>query len=328
LIFVDGALDTSSGSHTATTLRAHTCSLGADLSDDDQFLSATIDDLTMYAGVALTSSQISDHYDASNNPRGGDDSDNRITWVLDTIGWPAGLRSLSDSVTIVSDFLEGGSSALKHVRAMATADNGFTFIARDGSVVFEERDHRSVNNDVSQATYGLTASGELSYSAMRQRQDDSQVWNTIRAGAKGGREHVAEDSTSQSDFGERGLSRTGLLLNSDTVGASYAAYLLGRYKDPATRVPQLLLWPLKDHTNLVPDVLGFEIGTRITVKRDPPGSGDVYNADFHIEGITHRITPGEWQVVWDLSPANVQAFAVTNSDTNGILDEDHVRTTY
>ena len=85
--------------------------------------------------------------------------------------------------------------------------------------------------------------------------------------------------------------------------------MLSKYKDPIFRIKPLKINPYYDIGNLFSQVLGRELGERITVKRRPHGLGNTISLDVIVEGIDHEITPGQnkWTTTWYLSPADINS---------------------
>ncbi len=142
---------------------------------------------------------------------------------------------------------------------------------------------------------------ELSY-------DDDFIYNDVRITRSGGTEQTATDATSQTSYGQRSLSRSGLLMTTDSEALSQAQYLLARYKGPALRAKSIMVYPDAAPANLYPKVLGYDIGTRITFRLGQAG----INADYHIEGIEHNWDARQnlWKTNWQLSDADNQAYWV------------------
>lgn len=133
---------------------------------------------------------------------------------------------------------------------------------------------------------------ELSY-------DDKYIFNDIRIQRVGGDTQVVVDATSQANYGQRSLSRSGLLMTTDAVALAQAVTLCTKYKDPAMRARTIVVYPDADPTNLYPKALGFDIATRITLQLTQAGIDE----DYHIEGITHDwdAIKNKWQTKWQLS---------------------------
>jgi hypothetical protein len=85
-----------------------------------------------------------------------------------------------------------------------------------------------------------------------------------------------------------------------------ADYLLSIKSDPTLRFKQVTLDPTTDD-NLWAPALGYDLRTRIRVKRtprNPDGSlGAALSLPCLIEGVQHTWSPKSWKTVWPVSKA-------------------------
>lgn len=227
----------------------------------------------------------------------------RIGRVLDAIGWPAADRDLDSGQTMLQATgpLEN-VNALSHIQSVEQAELGYLFIDGDGHVQWHDRHHKLHGDHLtSQATFGDGA-GELPYADIEVDFSDELVYNDVRFQRTGGIEQVAADTASQATYGIRTLSRTGLPAANDALCMSIAKYYRQRHKDAHFRIRSITIEPERDPINLWPQVMGIGIGKRITIRLDAAS----LDADFHIEGVEHRISQSNhwWQTKWWLSDAD------------------------
>jgi len=69
-----------------------------------------------------------------------------------------------------------------------------------------------------------------------------------------------------------------------------------------TRIEAIDIRPQSDPANIWPVVLGIDLRDSITVKTDPPGSGDGLNQQVTVESIGHVITLDTWDVSYGCFP--------------------------
>lgn len=244
-------------------------------------------------------------------------SGTRIGNILDDFGWPAALRDIDAGQTDMA-----ATGALDKIPAMSilfdTADGerGRLFMAADGKLTFMDR-HATLFSpyNTSQATFG-DALGDNRYTDIEPSLDDEFIFNTISVSRAGGVEQVAEDIESQNTFGIRNYSKT-LTVTTDAEASSHAYYLLDRYKDCLLRIKTLVIKPSADPLRLWPKVLGYDIGTKITLKLSQAS----INQNYHIEGITHDFdaATGEWITTWQLSDAEEKDYWILGSAGNSEL---------
>ncbi len=233
-------------------------------------------------------------------------SGTRVGNVLDELGWPAADRDLNTGESsVIATGAQENVNALAHLELVQLSELGTLFVAGDNTMTYRSR-HALLKAPLttSQATYGDDAA-ELDFSDPLFRHDETLVYNDVRTTREGGTEQTVSDATSQAAFGKRTLARTGLLMTTDNEAQDQADYLLARFKDTAFRLHRMSIRPDRDAADLYPDVLGFELGTRITVNLDDLSLDE----DFHIEGISHGKGPGApWETIWTLTPASNLAY--------------------
>lgn len=236
-------------------------------------------------------------------------SGTRVGNILDDLGWPAGARDLDTGQSLIqaSGALVDKNS-MEHLFLVQRSELGIIYQAGDGDIQFEDRRHRLVApHTVSQGIFGDDL-GENFYHGMEPRYGSDEIRNDLRITRSGGTQQSASDAPSQTSYGKRSLSRTGLLMTVDAEAKDQADYMLKRYKDPALRNRLLKLIAERDPGRLWPHVLGREISDRITVRRNEASIDN----DYHIEGIQHDINLVDhtWITSWQLSDADSQTYWV------------------
>lgn len=253
---------------------------------------------------------------------GGDTTGARVGRILDSTGWPASDRTIATGdTTVQATTLEGG--VLAELQLTTDTELGELYMDGAGKVVFRNRlamleDTRS---NTSQATFGDGGGAELPYLELQTSNDDSTFFNKVRVTAAGGTEQVANDGTSQVLYYTKTFAPSSeLLMETDAVALAYAQWLLHVAADPETRFVGMVVNPRSAESTLFPQVLGREIGDRVTVIRRPPG-GPTVTRDQFIRGIEHDFSAQEWQTTWSFQDADrYGSFLVLDHATLGKLD--------
>lgn len=235
----------------------------------------------------------------------GELSGARINRILDSADWPAGLRSIATG----NSPMQGttlANNALTECHLVSDSEVGEFYINGDGNAVFRNRhaiflDSRS---NTPQATFG-DAGSELKYknNGLSLSYDHTTLANLVTAARTNSEQQTASSSTSIDEYLVQSFNRTDLLLQTDGEVLSFAQWVLFTSKDPELRFTAMVVNPLRDPTNLFPQVLGREVGDRIRILRRPPGGGSTITRDVFIRGIQHNITPGTWLTTWTLQSA-------------------------
>lgn len=306
-LYVDGVLeDTDTGVPSSTSDGAY---IGSPSDDAESSFEGTIDEVVTYAS-ALSAARILAHYQAGAVPWADDLSSERVTKVLDALGWSSADRSISTGQSSLQS-ADLGSGALGHLQAVEDTEQGRLFVDASGRITFVDRLSLIVAPyTTSQATFGDGA-GELRYNDIRLEYSDALIRNDIRAISDGQTPQVAEDTDSQDTYLVRSESLTSLTQDAEEL-RQLANWRLLHYKDPHLRVESIEIKPGRDETNLLPQVFGREIGDRVTVARRPQGVGSAIEVDVHVEGISHGFSAKDqsWVTSWDLGPAELLEFAV------------------
>lgn len=250
--------------------------------------------------TALSPTRILAHSEARATPWAGDLSGERVERILDLIGWPAADRDIdAGNSTLQSTDLTG--SALAYIQKIEESEGGLLFVTKDGKVRFRSR-HAGFNL-VSSGTFGDGDDTELEYVDIAFDYSETLIYNEIRVSRADGVVQTAEDTTSQDSYGERTLTSDGLLIASDSESLDRASFLLGKYKDPVLRTTRMVVEPSgANAVDLFPQVLGREIGDKLTVRRKPQNVGVTIDQDVIIEGIKHDFRDRFWSTEFMLSP--------------------------
>lgn len=253
--------------------------------------------------VELAEAQISEHYIAGTTPWDGDSTGDRITRVLDLVGWPAGLRAIDNGEFSVGPAQIEGRNAWDYMRSVAESEQGRLFIAADGTLTFHERGRyfTEATETTSQFTFSDDGAGDGLHAGLSFTLDDRWIINTATATREGGETQTAEDATSKTTYGPSGKSLSGLVLQHDRNARQLAEYLVFRYKDPQVRAEGWSLQPELDASSWA-DVFGLEIGHLVTLECKPINVGSQIVMAQHLERVADSITPSSWTVEFNGSP--------------------------
>lgn len=246
----------------------------------------------------------------------GELSGARVNRILDSVGWPADRRAVdTGTVTLQATTLEG--PALAELQAVAEAELGALYIRGDGVLVFRDRNAAMTDprSTTAQAVFGDAGGAELPYKdgGLGLAYDTETLINRIIANRDGGSDVVLEDLASQEKYRVHApISGDDLPLEDDTAVEQWAGFLLQVSSRPELRFTSMEIWPRVDPDRLWPQVLGRDIGDRITVIRRPPGGGDPIVRDVFIRGIEHVVTPDNWVTRWTFQSASAFTFFTLN----------------
>ena len=283
--------------------------------------------VAVWDGITLTAAQLTELYNAGNGGLTGEASGTRVKRILDAAKWPgAGLSTSADrdldtgSSTLGAYELAGGT-ALDYLQTLFDTEQGQMYMGIDGALstdsvfkfVWRQR-HATITatrSNTSQATF--TDSGTLKYADLELSYDETKVFNESRVTRSGGAEQTAADKASQDNYFRRTYEKSSLLYATDAESFDHATWAINRYSDPLTRVESITIKPQRDPANLWPQVLGREIGDRVTVTRSAISKAVI------IEGISHDYDGEEWTTVFRCSPADLGPYWVLDDAVYSVL---------
>ena len=103
--------------------------------------------------------------------------------ILDSIAWPAGLRTIDAGQTTMERFWINQQKTISALRKVEDTESGFLSESKDGKIVFEDRHHRLITpHTVSQATFSDLIS--LGYTAITQLDPLLGIYNIFEVSVR------------------------------------------------------------------------------------------------------------------------------------------------
>ena len=204
-------------------------------------------------------------------------------------------------------------NVLSYLRQVEKSEAGLLFAARDGDLVFLERNSVALGSAVVTLSDGGTA---VPYAAIERASGDDDLFNFIEAEV-GGTAFSATDADSVDDFGLRVLD-LGTLLSSGE-GQDRVDYELARRREQLPSVRRVTVLQERSASS---DVLGVELGDRVTVVFAPPGVASA-SQDSRVIGVGHQFTVGAgWRTEIRLRSLEADPFFVLDDEALGRLGFD------
>lgn len=238
----------------------------------------------------------------------------RIHRILDVVNWPAGFRD----ITVDWDTFLGPASLqqspLDHFTALASmAEHRTPFVTRNGTLrILSRQSHTAPPYTVSQGTFGDGA-GELPYTELGQvTLDTARVENVVHRiwTDKNGKELniIVEDNGiaagQRRQAGDTIMSEYGV----PTYEHALASFRLAKLAKPIPYIEGLKISPRKSPDTLFPQVLGRELGDRITYVRRPQNVGAPISRNVIIEGISHNFAARHWETTFLVDTTDALGF--------------------
>lgn len=236
-------------------------------------------------------------------------SSDRVSRILNTIGFPSALRSIDTGTKQVISQATS-TNVLTALKECELAENGQFFISKDGKATFRNRAYKFTNAlaTTSQATFDNSGSN-LPFTNVVLSFDDDEVINSYSWTRSGGTTQFIADSDSVLRFTALGSSQS-TINTSDSDVLSIIQQKLSETAIPIIRIDKLDINP-RVNTSIWVQALGREIGDRITVNIVNT-DGSTLSDELFIESISHSVNASSqtWNWTLTLSPASTSSWVL------------------
>jgi hypothetical protein len=284
-------------------------------SNGDRMYASCSDSFTVFANTTLVAHTVT-----------AETTNARINTVLDytevayqgarSIG--TGSSTLGASASSSSFNIADNTNLLTYLQQVTTSEQGYLFVAADGTVTFKGRS--SVLNPVSGATFTYTGLG-LNYQTLENQYGDELLYNYIVTQSPAGVQQITSDASSIALYQSQSLNITNLLNSTTTEVAGLGNYLLGKYKDPVlrfTNVSTQLAALSSANQNIC---LNLDLtGIATVVKNYSSGSPASVSQTLIVSGIAHNITPSSHIVSYTFESTDGNQYLTLDDAIFGTLD--------
>jgi len=246
----------------------------------------------------------------------------RVSAILDRpeVSFSTALRNIETGLaTCGTVAYEDATNVLTALQDVATAEGGRLFVDRSGAVQFDARIATSFGTAV--ASFGGTAG--LPIQSLANVYGAETVVNRVAVQIDGGTaSSIANGTASQTEYGIKALSLTGVPLASDAAGSALALSLLTRFQEPVVRFSEMdvLLGALT--TAQQQTMAGLEIGDILSVtKQFAVGTPATVTQNVVVESIRHSINPSRHTVT--IGMGQVQLVIPFILNTSALDDTDY-----
>ena len=236
----------------------------------------------------------------------------RVTAVLDdpSVAWPVTLRSIdTGTATLQADVIASGTNALEYLQLIESTEYGQVFIGRDGSLNFRDRQFQPSASDVLLADDGTG----INFAEVNIVYGSEQLYNEIELARASGGTVTASDSTSQTIYGIRNLTETGLLFNSDADMIPLATWFANKYSEPEYRFEtvgvNLDVLGVSDQARL----LQIDLDDTMRVKFTPNGVGSPIEKTVQVIGVSHSWSTNQQRVTFSFQDLGISPFILDDA---------------
>jgi hypothetical protein len=253
----------------------------------------------------------------------------RVNAVLDRaeVAWPAEERLIdTGDSTLQGVTVREGTTALAYLQLVNNSEFGNLFIAKDGKVVFQERN--AVPNIPNIVFSDEVVAGEylgIQFSSVNNIYGSENLYNriVISNASTPALQAIAEDTSSQLNYGVRTYEATGLLIETQEQLQNLADFLLARFKEPQYRFDRVSVILDTISTSNQDAVLDLEIGDIVLIRFEPSDIPPAIEQYCRIIGINHTWEQSVKTVNFALETLDFAIFILDNA-VLGTLDDDRL----
>jgi len=253
----------------------------------------------------------------------------RVNAVLDRaeVAWPAEERLIdTGDSTLQGVTVREGTAALAYLQLVNNSEFGNLFIAKDGKVVFQERN--AVPNIPNIVFSDEVVAGEylgIQFSSVNNVYGSENLYNrvVISNASTPALQAIAEDTNSQLNYGVRRYEATGLLIETQEQLQNLADFLLARFKEPQYRFDRVSVILDTISTSNQDAVLDLEIGDIVLIRFEPSDIPPAIEQYCRIIGINHTWEQSVKTVNFALETLDFGIFILDNA-VLGTLDDDRL----
>lgn len=241
----------------------------------------------------------------------GETTGERITDILNSVGWPSGMRDIDTGNTTVQADPGTVRTALSALQTVATTEYGALYMNASGQVVFQQRSFTTSSVSGTPTVFADDGSG-IAYSQLQWVLNDAQIFNEANVTATGLAKQTASDATSINTYFKHSYNVSDLLMQTTDEAMNYAKAYVASRKNTSIRADSITLdLTTANYTTGVTAALTLDYFDPVTIKQTQPG-GNVLTETFQIFGVAHDVRPGRWTTTFTTLEPIIDGFIVGN----------------
>ena len=242
----------------------------------------------------------------------GQTTGQRITAILDTIGFPSSMRDIDTGSTTVQADPGTSRTSLQAIVNMEFSEQGGFYIKPSGDVAFIDRASIQAKSGVNPTFFSNDGTG-ISYRNIVTALDDKLIINSTSVTRAGGTAQTASNTASQVKYFPHNYTATDLLVQTDAQSLDIARAYTATRSETTLRVDALTLdLNTADYAAGTTAALTLDFYDTIRVK-NVGQDGTVIDKTLQCMGVSHEITPGTWNTTFVTSEPTIDSFQIGSS---------------
>jgi hypothetical protein len=224
----------------------------------------------------------------------GETTGSRIGKILNTIGWPSTMRSLSTGLTTVQADTGKARTGLAALQTIETTEYGALYVSADGNFIFQDRNVTAGTVDDTATVFADDGSG-ISYSNAVWRLDDTLVFNQANVSRVSGSVQSATNSASVDKYFAHTYNAQNLMMETDADALNLARAYVASRAETSIRCDAITLDLYTDNYNDgIIAGLSLDYFNPVTVTTTQSGSSTLTKT-LQVFGVSHDIKMNSWK---------------------------------
>lgn len=221
-------------------------------------------------------------------------SGSRINKILNTIGWPSGMRDIDTGLTNMMSDPATARTGLAALQTVETSEYGALYISADGNCIFQDRNVTAGTVDDTATVFADDGSG-IAYSNAVWRLDDTLVFNQANVSRVGGAVQSASNAASIEKYFAHTYNAQNLLMETDTDALNFARAYVASRAETSIRCDAITLDLYTDNydTGIVAG-LSLDYFNPVTITTTQSGSSTLTKT-LQVFGVSHDIKMNSWK---------------------------------
>ena len=242
----------------------------------------------------------------------GQTTGTRIGKILDSIGWPSGMRDIDTGQTTVQADPGTLRTSLAAMQTVTSTEYGSLYMDGFGNLVFQDRALTSSSVAGTPVDFNDNGTG-ISYNNALWKLDDTLVFNKVSVTRTGGTAQVAFNQASIDKYFLHSYQEQNLLMETDTEALNNARAFLASRQETSIRCDAVTLdLYTANYDAGITAALDLDFFDPITVTTTQPGSSSLTKT-LQVFGVSHDIKPSAWKTTLTTLEPIIDSFIIGSS---------------
>jgi hypothetical protein len=247
----------------------------------------------------------------------GQTTGTRIGKILDSIGWPTGMRDIDAGQTTVQADPGTLRTSLGAMQLITSTEYGSLYMDGFGNIVFQDRALTSSSVAGTPVDFNDNGTG-ISYNNAAWKLDDTLVFNKASITRLGGVTQVAFNQASIDKYFLHSYQEQNLLMETDAEALNNAKAFVASRQETSIRCDAVTLdLYTANYDAGITAALDLDFFDPITVTTTQPGSSTLTKT-LQVFGVSHDIKPSNWKTTLTTLEPIIDSFII-GSTQYGVL---------